>query len=142
MLYEAEQANLLDHISRGLVDPTDPDNFLSSAIAGLLDLHLAEFDEFTYHWIDDLLDLVVEVRDSGFEVRAYLVWGGDSTMVGWINPFQGFFSRDSEGKITQYQLHFGDDERPRQPYKLHRRYEPSGNHAWSYRFVWELGSDA
>ena len=120
----------------------DPDNFLGSAIGRLLELHLDEFDEFKYHWIDGLLDMVVEFRETDIEVRAYLVWGGDGTMVGWMDPFQAFFSRNSEGKITQYQLQFGDDERPRQPYKLHRRYEPSGNHSWSYRFVWELGTDA
>jgi hypothetical protein len=73
---ESEQDNLLDHISRGLVDPTEPDNFLGSAIARLLELHLDEFDEFKYHWIDGLLDMVVEVRESDVEILAYLVWGG------------------------------------------------------------------
>src|SRR5262245_13970253 len=142
MLYEAEQANLLDHISRGLVDPTDPDSFLSSAIARLLELHLVEFDEFKYIGIDDLLDMVVEVCESDVEIRAYAVLIDDTNTGDWMGPFQAFVPLNSEGKITQYRLHFGDDERPRQSYKPHRRYEPSGNHAWSYRFVWELGSDA
>src|SRR5260370_35684289 len=105
-----QQTLLLECIRESLADPAG-NSGLGSAIARLLDLHLARLDEWNHRWMDDLLDIRVRVNGSRTEVIGYIVWGTDGRTTQWMDPLQALWSIDNDGNITRYDLRFGDESR-------------------------------
>ena|SRR5215471_6926306 len=127
-----KQAFLLEGIGQEIAD-LDKSRDLASSISWLLDLHLSELDEWKYCWIDGLLETTLKRRNGSIELLAHVVlYKGDGNC--WMDPLQAFFSVNRSGRITRYELRFGDQDRPSEPYKLHRKHEPSRRHRWSYCF--------
>ena|SRR5712692_4420459 len=133
-----QQAHLLDLIGDELSDLA-ASRVPGVAIARLLDLHLSALDGWSGRWMDDLLDARLTVEGTRSEVLAFVVWGKGGTTAQWMDPLHAAFVRDSDGKISHYELRFCDECQPSQPYKLHRKFEPSANHSWLYHFTVDAG---
>jgi hypothetical protein len=129
----AEQTFLLEKIAQELVEPVaEPE--LSSSISRLLQLHLGRLDEWKYCWTDGLLETHLERHNGSIDILANVVLvKGDG--YSWTDPLQALFSFNKRGRITRYELRFGDQDGPSEPYKLHRKQEPSRRRRWSYRFT-------
>jgi hypothetical protein len=134
---ESQQAHFLKHISEALGSNTSPSVYPGSPIAWLLHMHLCDLPEWRWRWIDDLLDIRIEVKGESAEVFGYMVWGKEGLAKQWTDPFQAIFIRDSEERIAQYELRFCDATCPSQPYQLNRRRQPTAEIDWSYRFAWK-----
>jgi len=127
-----EQAFALERISLELADPPT-ERELSSSIAQLLEPHLQGSEEWNYCWVDDLLDQRLQRHTGSLELLAHVVlYKSDEKC--WMDPLQAIFSINRRGRITRYELRFGDQDRPSEPYKLDRKHEPSRHHRWRYRF--------
>jgi hypothetical protein len=131
----AARDRLLGCIGESLGRPEAPDPQLGAAIARLTGLHLAALPEWKYRWLDDLLDVRVERGGEAIDVLGYVVWGDRGATAQWMDPLHGHFTRDGSGTILRYALHFCDERRPSQPYKLHRKFQPSKDCMWRYSFV-------
>lgn len=134
---ESQRAHLLECLGQDLLDDAPQDAYPGSAIARLLDLHLYGLPEWRGRWMDDVLDVRIEVKGTEVEVFGYVVWGNDSTTAQWVDPLWAVFTRDTQEKIISYQLQFCDAERSSQPFQLHRRRQPTAQINWSYRFTWK-----
>jgi hypothetical protein len=128
-----DQKFLLEKISEELVEPAaEPD--LGSSISRLLQLHLDELAEWKHRWTDGLLDIRLHRHNGSIDLLANVVLvKGDGLF--WMDPLEALFSINNRGKITRYELRFEDQDRPSEPYKVHRKHEPSHLHRWSYRFT-------
>jgi hypothetical protein len=82
--------------------------------------------------MDDLLDARVEIATDGIDVLGYVVWGNGATTTQWMDPLWAHFVRNGTGEIIRYTPLFCDERRPTQPYKAHRRFEPSRDLGWCY----------
>jgi len=126
------QAFLLEMMSREFVDPQSCE--FGSSVSRLLELHLEELDEWRYCWTDGLLDTRVQFHNGSAEILAFVIVVKNDGFF-WMDPLQALFSINRRGKITHYELRFGDQDEPSEPYRLHRKYEPSRHHKWLYRFT-------
>jgi hypothetical protein len=138
---ESQQAHLLEHLAQELFNDASPYTRFGSTIARLLDLHLHELPEnlpeWHGRWMDDVLDVRIEVKGIDVEVLGYVVWGNDGTTAQWLDPLRAVFTRDMQEKIIGYELQFCDAQRSSQPFQLHRQRQSTAEMDWTYRFRWK-----
>jgi hypothetical protein len=129
---EEQQVKFLGQLAEDLAQGGYP----GSSIAHLLSLHLEDLPEWRWRWIDDVLDVRIEVEGDRVEVLGYAVWGKDGETTQWTDPLRAVFTSDAERKIVGYELQFCDPERASQPGSQPRKHQPTADLNWSYSFVW------
>ena len=139
---EQQQTHLLKQVAESLHNSGSQRAYPGSAIAYLLHLHTCDLREWRWRWINDMLDVRIEVKGNSVEVFGYVVWGNNGTAGQWTDPLWSEFIRDKQGRIVGYKLQFCDVERASQPYSRHRRHQPTAEINWSYSFEWQARSAA
>jgi len=135
---EVRQSRLLDCLGEELGAAELSAAEIGSTIAFLLGLHLNEFDEWRFKWVDDLLDTRVEAVGKGVvQVLGSALWGERRRSAEWMDPLCCVITRNGDGTVIRYELAFRDDDQASAHYKGHRRHEPAREHNWSYQFAWE-----